>query len=48
VIAGSGWILDITDCKIDGVAADYGPSTDATSTVELMIDDGIAVYEDKP
>lgn len=47
VVAGGGWILDITDCKIDGVAADFGPSLDATSTVEQMIDDGIAVYEDK-
>ena len=45
VVAGLGWILDITTTTIDGGAVDANPSYDATYTIDLLITPEIAVYQ---
>jgi uncharacterized phage protein gp47/JayE len=45
VVAGLGWILDITATTIDAAAVDVNPSYDATSTIDLLIAPEIAVYQ---
>ncbi len=45
VVAGAGWILDITATTIDGAGVDIHPSYVSTSTIDLLITPEIAVFQ---
>ncbi len=45
--ASEGYIVAFPLCQVDGGSVDVAPTYDTISTIELLIDDGIAIWEDK-